>query len=115
MSKFLNAVVMGVVASALSGCVTTTVHVSKEGIKTTSVAIRGCNNPSQTITRVETPGKPDITFGSSGGDFCNTVASAAIGAAGQVAASSVLPGSTINVSSGSINETITNTNVAVER
>ena len=97
----------------LTGCISTQVDVSREGIKTTSIAVRGCGNPSQTITRVETPGKPDMTLGSAGPDLCNTVVAAAIGAAGQIGASAVLPGSNINVSSGSVNETNTNTNVNV--
>lgn len=98
---------------ALTGCISTSVHVSKEGIKTTSVAVRGCGNPSQTITRVETPGKQDITFGSAGPDLCNTITNASIGALGQMGAAHLLPESHINVSSGSVNEN--NTDVRIER
>jgi len=110
MQRFSTVMLLSM-SAILTGCISTTVDTSPEGVKTTSTAVRGCNNPSQTITRVETPGKPDITFGSTGADLCNTIASAAIGAAGQIAASSVLPGSALNVSSGSVNETNTNTNV----
>lgn len=110
-----STVIALVLSGVLTGCISTTVNTSPEGVKTTSTAVRGCNNPSQTITRVETPGKPDITFGSTGSDLCNTIAAAAIGAAGQIVASSVLPGSAINVSSGSVNETNTSTNVQTSR
>ena len=112
MRKLLSGGVL-FMSTALAGCISTAVDVSPEGIKTTSIAVHGCGNPSQTITRVETPGKPDMTLGSAGPDLCNTVVAAEIGAAGQIGASAVLPGSTINVSSGSVNETNTNTNVNV--
>ena len=97
---------------SLTGCISTQVHVSKDGsVKTTTTAVRGCGNPSQTITRVETKGKADITFGSTGSDLCTVVAGSAVSAAGQVLASHVLPGSNINVSSGSVNESNTDVDI----
>lgn len=105
-----------VLAFAMAGCTTISTKTSPDGnIKVTSVGVVGCGNPSQRITWVERKGKADLTLGSTGADPCTAIASAAIGAAGQVAASSVLPGSNITVSSGSVNETNTNTNVRVDK
>lgn len=112
MRKLLSSGAIVLLSVSLAGCITTSVHVSKDGkTKVTSVGVSGCGNPSQRITRVETEGKADITFGSTGSDFCTVALGSAISAAGQVAGAYVLPGSNISVSSGSINETNTDVNV----
>lgn len=71
------------------GCTTVTSTIdTKTGIEVTTVAVRGCGNPSQTMTWVNRPGKPEDSFASAGADPCNTI----LASGAQVAAAAVLPG-----------------------
>ena len=92
-------------ALAVTGCMSVSKETDrKTGIEVTTVAVRGCGNPSQTMTWVKRPGEKESSFASTGGDLCNTGLAAALGAAGQIGAAAVLPqsaGITNTVISGS--------------
>ena len=79
-------------ALTVTGCVSVTDKTDKKtGINIQTVAVRGCGNPSQTMTWVKRPGKKESSFASTGADLCNTGLAAALGAAGQIGAAAVLP------------------------
>ena len=79
-------------ATFVTGCVTVSDTTDKKtGINVQTVAVRGCGNPSQTMTWVKRPGAKEDSYASTGPDLCNTGLAAALGAAGQIAAASVLP------------------------
>lgn len=86
----LNLKIMAAIAMTVlvAGCSTVSQRLdSKTGILVTTVAVRGCGNPSQTLTWVQRPGHKEDAYASTGADLCGT----AVGGAFGVAASAVLP------------------------
>lgn len=90
--KKIKLLMVPLLAMSAAGCITVTDKTDKKtGINVQTVAVRGCGNPSQTLTWVNRPGAKEDSFASTGPDLCNTGLAAALGAAGQIAAASVLP------------------------
>jgi len=102
-SMFYKIAGVVMVGLAASGCVTTREYATPDGKHNVTVtAVRGCGNPSQTITTVETKGRKPIHFASTGQDLCNTAVGGILGAAGQIGGAMAMPGSNFVISSGAV-------------
>lgn len=104
-------------SAVLAGCQTVRQTTDKKtGIQVTTVAVRGCGNPSQTLTWVKRPGKKEDSYASTGGDLCNTAVAGTLGVVGQGVGSVMLPrshGDTFQISSGSLSVAQQGTNVRI--
>ncbi len=103
LGKFLAVCLVGASATA---CQTVSQKTDeKTGITVTTVAVRGCGNPSQTMTWVKRPGKKEDSYASTGGDLCNTAVAGIFGVAAAGVGSGMLPrgvGDTVNITAGSM-------------